>query len=98
MFVGVDLETTGSDKQLDDIIEIGCSAWAVSDLDEGAVFLGEFCKRCKPTVTISSEAFAVHGIADSDLINESDFTEIVQALNEWLETLFIKHTLQYGVW
>lgn len=73
-----DLETTGTEKMLDRIVEIA----AVAVPPEGP--LRVFDRRVNPGVKIPSEAAAIHGISDADVAEAPLFREIAPELLAFL--------------
>ena len=73
-----DLETTGTEKSLDRIVEV--AALAVPPDGPERVF----DRRVNPGVRIPSEATAIHGISDADVKDAPSFREIAPALLEFL--------------
>lgn len=73
-----DLETTGTEKMLDRIVEIA----AVAVPPEGP--LRVFDRRVNPGVKIPSEAAAIHGISDADVAEAPLFREIAPVLLAFL--------------
>ncbi|MFI5182237.1 MAG: exonuclease domain-containing protein [Thermoanaerobaculia bacterium] len=73
-----DLETTGTEKTLDRIVEIA----AIAILPDGPPRL--FDRRVNPGVRIPSEAAAIHGISDADVKDAPTFRELAPSLLEFL--------------
>jgi DNA polymerase-3 subunit epsilon len=73
-----DLETTGTEKTLDRIVEIA----AIAILPDGAPRV--FDRRVNPGVRIPSEAAAVHGISDEDVKDAPTFRQIAPELLAFL--------------
>ncbi|MGE5344637.1 MAG: exonuclease domain-containing protein [Acidithiobacillales bacterium] len=73
-----DLETTGTEKTLDRIVEIA----AVAVLPEGPPRV--FDRRVNPGVRIPSEAAAIHGISDADVRDAPSFRDIAPELLAFL--------------
>jgi DNA polymerase-3 subunit epsilon len=73
-----DLETTGTEKMLDRIVEVA----AVAIPPDGA--LRVFDRRVNPGVRIPSEATAIHGISDADVAQAPRFREVAPELIAFL--------------
>ena len=74
-----DLETTGVDLQIDQIVEIAvCKVHPNGDIEKKV-------RRIKPTIPIAPEATDVHGITDKDVENEPTFVSISKSLKEFFE-------------
>lgn len=73
-----DLETTGTEKTLDRVVEIA----AIAVAPEGPPRV--FDRRVNPGVRIPSEATAVHGITDSDVAGAPSFPDIAPELLAFL--------------
>lgn len=74
----IDLETTGTDRISDRIVEIGilkCCPDGREDL---------LCKRVNPGIPIQPDAIEVHGITDADVASEPPFEEIAPKILEFL--------------
>jgi len=73
-----DLETTGVSVAKDRIVEISI----VKVLPDGSREI--FTKRVNPTILISPEATAVHGITNEDVADEPTFSEIAREVSAFL--------------
>ena len=73
-----DLETTGTERMLDRVVEIA----AVSVPPEGPPRV--FDLRVNPGVRIPSEATAIHGISDADVAGAPSFRDIAPDLRAFL--------------
>jgi DNA polymerase-3 subunit epsilon len=73
-----DLETTGTERTLDRIVEIA----AVAVPPEGPPRL--FDRRVNPGVKIPREASEIHGISDEDVRNEPSFRDLAPVLLAFL--------------
>ncbi len=73
-----DLETTGTEKTLDRIVEIA----AVAVPPEGPPRV--FDRRVNPGVRIPSEASAIHGISDADVRDAPSFRDVAPELLAFL--------------
>lgn len=78
--VFLDVETTGTSFEEDQIIEIGCVK--MDDLDEAAFFSQEmtFWSYLKPAVMVKEGSFRVHGISDQFLADKPKFSSICDNL------------------
>lgn len=77
--VFIDLETTGLDVVNDRIVEIA----ALKLMPSGSSELKTL--RVNPTIPISAESTAIHGIADEDVKDERTFKEIAKSLAKFME-------------
>jgi len=77
--VFIDLETTGIDVVNDRIVEIS----ALKLMPNGDTELKT--RRINPTIPISPEATAVHGISDKDVENEPTFKVVAKSLAKFME-------------
>lgn len=73
-----DLETTGTERMLDRIVEIA----AIALLPEGPPRV--FDRRVNPGVRIPSEATAIHGISDADVMDAPSFRDLAPELQAFL--------------
>lgn len=89
--LALDTETTGlgpADEAIEvALVELGddrCHPWV---------------RRCRPRVASSSGALAVHGITDSDLIDEPPFADLVESIAEQLARaeLVVGHHLGFDM-
>lgn len=76
--VAFDLETTGLDPRNDRIVEICCVK-----LEPGGQRTTR-TRRLNPTIPISAEASAVHGIYQRDIAHQPTFTHIAKSLQQFL--------------
>jgi DNA polymerase-3 subunit epsilon len=74
-----DLETTGTDPQVDRIVEI--SVLKVSPEGKGE----HRTRRLNPGLPIPAEATAVHGITDADVAHEPRFEQVAAGLLAFLD-------------
>ena len=74
-----DLETTGLDVKNDRIVEISCVKIGI----DGSRNLRT--RRINPTIPISPQATAVHGISDNDVDNEPTFRQVSKSLLAFLD-------------
>lgn len=74
-----DIESTGLDIAKDRIVEIS----AVKVLPDGTEEIKT--KRINPTIPISPEAQAVHGISNEDVKDCPVFKQIARSLAQWME-------------
>ncbi|MCF0178349.1 MAG: 3'-5' exonuclease [Bacteroidales bacterium] len=74
-----DIESTGLDISKDRIVEISM----VKVYPDGHRDVKT--RRINPTIPISPEAQAVHGISDEDVKNEPTFKQIAKSLAQWME-------------
>lgn len=79
-----DIESTGLNVASDRIVEI--SMVKVSPSANGGPNKVEVkTRRVNPTIHISPEAQAVHGISDEDVLHEPTFRQIAKSLAAWME-------------
>lgn len=79
-----DIESTGLNVSSDRIVEI--SMVKVSPTSPGNPNKVEVkTRRLNPTIPISPEAQAVHGISDADVAHEPTFRQIAKSLASWME-------------
>lgn len=79
-----DIESTGLSVASDRIVEI--SMVKVSPTAPGQPNKVEVkTRRLNPTIPISPEAQAVHGISDEDVAHEPTFRQIAKSLASWME-------------
>jgi len=74
-----DIESTGLNVAADRIVEIS----AVKVFPNGDTETKT--RRINPTIPISPEARAVHGISDADVADEPTFKMIAKSLAQWME-------------
>ncbi len=74
-----DLETTGTDRVTDRIVEIA----ALKIPPEGEVTI--FTMRVNPGMRIPRESTAIHGISNEDVAGAPSFGDIVQRVEEFFE-------------
>ena len=74
-FAVVDVETTGLSSKQDRIIEV-----AVIRLDADCRYVDHWVQRIQPNRAISPGARAVHGIRDSDLVDQPEFATVAPEL------------------
>ncbi|MBQ0006763.1 MAG: 3'-5' exonuclease [Alistipes sp.] len=74
-----DIESTGLNVATDRIVEIS----AVKVFPNGTTEIKT--RRINPTIPISPEAQAVHGISDEDVANEPTFKQVAKSLAQWME-------------
>jgi DNA polymerase-3 subunit epsilon len=77
--VFIDLETTGIDVVNDRIVEIALLRLNPNGQQEVKV------QRINPTISIPSEATAIHGISDADVKSEPTFKEVAKSLAKLME-------------
>jgi DNA polymerase-3 subunit epsilon len=75
----LDLETTGTDPQVDRIVEIS----VLRALPDGSHTHRN--RRINPGIPIPGEATAIHGISDADVANEPFFHELAAGLRKFLD-------------
>lgn len=76
----LDLETTGVDPCVDQIVEIGVSVLH----PDGTVNPSGWTRRFKPTMPIPAEATAIHGITDEDVAQCQPFASFAPTLHNRL--------------
>lgn len=74
-----DIESTGLNVATDRIVEIS----AVKVFPNGDTETKT--RRINPTIPISPEAQAVHGISNEDVANEPTFKQVAKSLANWME-------------
>ncbi len=74
-----DIESTGLNVATDRIVEIS----AVKVFPNGTTEIKT--RRINPTIPISPEAQAVHGISNEDVANEPTFKQVAKSLAQWME-------------
>ncbi|MEJ1730900.1 3'-5' exonuclease, partial [Escherichia coli] len=75
----LDLETTGLNVATDRIVEICVLKLNLDGTREVKT------RRINPTIPISPEAQAIHGISNEDVAHEPTFREIAKSLANWME-------------
>ncbi len=75
----LDLETTGLNVATDRIVEICVLKISPNGTQDVKT------RRINPTIPISPEAQAIHGISNEDVANESTFKELAKSLANWME-------------
>ncbi len=88
LWIGFDLELSGSDRCYDEIVEIAMVVWTST-----GVSVGEFTSRINIDVDIHPSATAVHGIRASDLVEEPLFPKVLENINIFLTNCFEKNPL-----
>jgi DNA polymerase III epsilon subunit family exonuclease len=91
----LDVETTGLDPSTDSIIQIASCVLSRKDLREER----SFCTYVKPTVPISSDATAVHGLRDNDLLGAPSLSEAMQSFIEYApkDSIICGHNVAFDV-
>jgi DNA polymerase-3 subunit epsilon len=77
--VFLDLETTGLNVATDRIVEICVLKLNPNGTEEIKT------RRLNPTIPISPQAQAIHGISNEDVAHEPTFKEIAKSLAQWME-------------
>ncbi|MFA7200969.1 MAG: 3'-5' exonuclease [Bacteroidales bacterium] len=77
--VFLDLETTGLNVATDRIVEICVLKLNLDGTQDIKT------RRLNPTIPISPQAQAIHGISNEDVANEPTFKEIAKSLAQWME-------------
>lgn len=75
----IDLETTGTDTQTDRVVEIGVVKIHPDGVREAR------CRRVNPGIPIPAAASAIHGIYDSDVVDQPRFGKIAAGLLDFLK-------------
>jgi len=89
----VDLETTGTDVESDEIVSL-----AVVRLDAEGVELDRFASLVRPAGPIPAEAIAVHGIDDASVADAPSFAEVAGELVGLLEgAVFVAHNAGFDL-
>jgi hypothetical protein len=89
----VDLETTGTDVESDEIVSL-----AVVRLDAEGVELDRFASLVRPAGPIPAEATAVHGIDDASVADAPSFDEVAGELVGLLEgAVFVAHNAGFDL-
>ncbi len=79
VMIAFDVETTGKNSDMDQIIEISMCLYDAGDERS-------FSKRIKPDVPISPGAQRVHGISMDDLSDAPRFSEVAEEIMEFLDS------------
>lgn len=74
-----DLETTGTDTGTDRIVEI-----AMVKLNPNGT-RDKYVKRLNPTIPISAESTAIHGISNEDVKDCPTFKQVAKEIHEWMK-------------
>ena len=77
--VFLDLETTGLNVATDRIVEICVLKLNLDGTQDIKT------RRLNPTIPISPQAQAIHGISNEDVAHEPTFKEIAKSLAQWME-------------
>lgn len=89
----VDLETTGTDVESDEIVSL-----AVVRLDAEGLELDRFASLVRPAGPIPSEATAVHGIDDASVADAPSFSEVAGELVGLLDgAVFVAHNAGFDL-
>ena len=89
----VDLETTGTDVESDEIVSL-----AVVRLDAEGVELDRFASLVRPAGPIPAEATTVHGIDDASVADAPSFAEVAGELVGLLEgAVFVAHNAGFDL-
>src|SRR5690242_16597721 len=72
-----DCETTGTDPNADEIVEL-----ALILLDREGLETGRFSSLVRPSSPIPEEATAIHGISDKDVAGAPTFAELAWGMLE----------------
>ncbi len=90
LFTALDFETTGTNPDLDQIVEIGAVCFTTSEVTH------EYATFIKPTIPIPQEASNVHGITDADVADAPRVGECMDALLSLMkETVLIAHNIRF---
>src|SRR5688572_29732854 len=88
-----DCETTGTDPDVDEIVEL-----ALIMLDRHGAETGRFGSLVRPSCPISAETTAIHGINDADVAEAPDFSELAGRLLELLnDCVFVAHNASFDL-
>ena len=89
----VDLETTGTSVEADEIVSL-----AVVRLDAGGLELDRFASLVRPAGPIPPEATAVHGIDDASVAAAPSFAELAPELLALLDgAVFVAHNADFDL-
>ena len=89
----VDLETTGTDVESDEIVSL-----AVVRLGADGVELDRFASLVRPAGPIPAEAAAVHGIDDASVADAPSFSEVAGELVGFLDgAVFVAHNAGFDL-
>jgi len=80
-----DIESTGLNVATDRIVEISMIKVSPSGIPDTTNKVEVKTRRINPTVPISPEAQAVHGISQEDVANEPTFRQIAKSLAQFME-------------
>lgn len=82
-----DLETTGIDVDICEVVQVGAIA---VDLEGDDSWDGESrAMLCKPSKPIPESATAVHGLTDEDVADAPAFAQVVRGLVDWMGDVMI---------
>ncbi len=89
-FTAFDFETTGTNPNTDQIVEIGAVCFTTREVTR------EYTTFVKPTIPIPQAASNVHGIVDADV---SDAPKVDECMDELVllmnETVFVAHNIRF---
>jgi DNA polymerase-3 subunit epsilon len=89
----VDVETTGTDPETDEIVSL-----AVVRLDPAGVETERFATLVRPTRPIPAEATAVHGITDADVADAPSLAEVAPRVRALLDgAVFAAHNARFDL-
>ncbi|HEX3291841.1 MAG TPA: 3'-5' exonuclease [Gaiella sp.] len=92
-YVVVDLETTGTSVESDEIVSL-----AVVRLDADGVELDRFASLVRPAGPIPVEATAVHGIDDASVARAPSFADLAEELHGLLDgAVFVAHNAGFDL-
>ena len=89
-YVVIDIETTGLNADVDEIIEIG--AWKI----RGGKVVSQFCTLVKPKMPLTNDIIALTGITQEMVDSAREIEVLLPKLSTWLEDLpLLGHNLPF---
>ena len=89
-----DTETTGSDFEMDRLVEVG-----LVEMRDGRLTGEVFHRYIRPPIAVHREAVKVHGLTDQFLRDKPDFPDVVDALMTFIDaepdTLLVAHNSEF---
>lgn len=89
-FTAFDFETTGTNPEIDQIVEIGAVRFTTTGV------LSSYSTLVKPTIAIPEGAARVHGITDADVASAPALEDTVPKLMEILDgAVLVAHNIRF---